>query len=443
MRTPGAPVVLCIVASALLPLRSAAQAGMDHGDHTVEHPMLTVPIGDWTLLGMGQVFPVVTFGAPGASAGDPLRETGWYLTQPALMMNLESPSERLVLRTTLDFEGVTLDEGELTFGGWGEGFLDKRHPHTLLHEAMLSLNFFGTAGGDLSISAGKGFAPYGTDDPMSRPGLKYPTNHHLSQILERWTLNAVWLREGWSVEAGLFSGNEPEGPYDFSNYDGFGNSWSARLTRRWSADGSMDAGWELSGSYGRVTETHDGEDETTDLVNAALRRSGPAGPGALYALVEASQSDPEGEEDGFFSVLGELRYDVGRHRPYVRFEHATRPEYAREGPSTSEDFFRYDHDAEPVGATRWSITTLAYAAELTTAPASVQPFVEVQHHRVRAERGGIVPEALFGTGSFWSISVGARLFFGGGPMRMGSYGVLDPMTAMSRSMGGGMEMPMR
>jgi len=68
-------------------------------------------------------------------------------------------------------------------------------------------------GGALSLSAGKGFAPYGTCDPMARPGLKYPTNHHLSQVLERWTANASWLRGGWSLEAGLFGGQEPEGVY--------------------------------------------------------------------------------------------------------------------------------------------------------------------------------------------------------------------------------------
>ena len=33
-----------------------------------------------------------------------------------------------------------------------------------------------------SLSAGKGFAPFGTDDPMSRPIFRYPVNHHLAQI---------------------------------------------------------------------------------------------------------------------------------------------------------------------------------------------------------------------------------------------------------------------
>ena len=97
----------------------------------MDHGMFRRAFGDWQLAGMAQVFPVVTGGALNDSENGPLRRTEWYLTQPALMANLESPSGRLVLRTTFNFEGLTLDGGELTLGGWGEGFIDRRHPpHT-------------------------------------------------------------------------------------------------------------------------------------------------------------------------------------------------------------------------------------------------------------------------------------------------------------------------
>jgi hypothetical protein len=46
------------------------------------------------------------------------------------MTNMEGPGSRLVLRTTLDFEAVTQEDGDLTFDGWGEGFIDKRRPQT-------------------------------------------------------------------------------------------------------------------------------------------------------------------------------------------------------------------------------------------------------------------------------------------------------------------------
>jgi hypothetical protein len=419
--------------------RDGTAGGHDAAGQTpmpgTEHEMWMRPLGGgWSVMGMAQAFPAVTAGAPGED-GSPLRETEAYLSQPAAMLNLESPGSRWVLRTTLNAEGVTLEDGELTFGGWGEGFLDKRHPHTLLHEAMLSLNFWELGDAAASISAGKGFAPYGTDDPMMRPGFKYPTNHHLSQILERWTLAGAVLWNGWSAEASVFGGQEPEGPYDLSNIESFGNSWSARVARRWGDGWGPLAPWELSASYGRVVEEHHGEEDATALVNAALRHASRYGFGTLYALAEASRSEPEGEDDGYWSLLGETQLGLGRHAPYYRVEYAVRPEYAREGAAGTDGFFRYDHDSHATGATRWLINTAGYGYTLTGLPVSARPFVEASHHLVRAERGGIDPEALLGTDSFWSLSAGFRIFLGGGPMRMGAYGVLDPMSVMHRAPG--------
>jgi hypothetical protein len=298
---------------------------------------------------------------------------------------------------------------------------------------MLSYNLFDVGGSQLSISAGKGFAPFGTSDPMARPGLKYPTNHHLSQILERWTLNAVWLRDRWSIEAGVFGGEEPEGPYDFSNIESFGDSYSARVARRWGSGSGPSAEWEASASVARVTEiAHTTEEEVTWLWNAALRPSLTLGDAHLYGLVEASASYLADHEN-FFSVLAEARYDRSGHQPYARVEYSSRPEYDREA-ATGNDFFRYhDHD-DPLGSTRWLIATAAYAYEATTSPFSIRPFVEVQHHQVRGDRGGLSATEIFGTTSFWTLSVGARIFLIGGPMRMGSYGVLDPMMDMGRGM---------
>ncbi|TVP42064.1 MAG: hypothetical protein EA350_17710, partial [Gemmatimonadales bacterium] len=331
---------------------------------------------------------------------------------------------------------ITLPDGEVSFGGWGEGFIDARHPHTLLHEAMLSFNWWDAPGGALSVSAGRGFAPYGTGDPMYRPVLKYPTNHHLSQILERWTLNVAYLGDrGVGVEFGVFDGDEPEDWLDVGNYGNFGNSWSGRLSWRLGETVGGTAPWEVSASHGRVRETHGAEEELTVLYNAALRHESDYAFGRLYGLVEVSRSDPE-DGEGYVSVLGETQLTLGehaRHRPYYRVEYATRPEYPREA-GQGAGFFRYDHDDHPVGATRWLINAVGYGYDLTSLPFSARPFVEVHHNRVRFERGpaSVSPEALFGGDSFWSFSMGMRVFLGGGPMRMGSYGVLDPMTASMR-----------
>ena len=250
---------------------------------------------------------------------------------------------------------------------------------------------------------------------MPRPGLKYPTNHHLSQVLERWTVNGIWRLAGWSLEAGVFGGTEPEGPYDFSNIRGSPDSWSGRLARRWTQGAGSATEWEASVSHARVTESHHGHEETSRLLNAALRRSGPAGPGILYGLAEASRSDPE-DAEGYFSLLAEMRYDANRHQPYLRLEYATRPEYARMGPDGSDGFFRYDHDGHATAATRWLIATAAYARQLSSHPVSLRPFLEVQYHRARAERGNLPRGEFPGTASsFWVLSLGARLFLGGGP----------------------------
>jgi hypothetical protein len=384
----------------------------------------------WHVMGMAQVYPIVTAGF-GSDANAAIRTTELYLTQPVLMANLEGPASRVVLRTTLNFEGLTQDDGELTFGAWGEGFLDKRHPHTLLHEAMLSVNFWDVAGGALSLSAGKGFAPFGTDDPMARPVAKFPTNHHLSQILERFLVGAAYRRSGWSVETAVFGGTEPAGPYDFSNIESFPNSWSARIARRFGGGGLL-AEWEVSASYGHVVEEHDDDERTSRLLNGYVRHDRVHRFGHLYGLVEASLSEPAGEEDGYWSVLGEAQLRRGLHQPYLRLELATRPEYARAGAPGAAAFHRYDHAAEPIAATRWFIASAGYNYLLTRLPVSARPFLELQFNNVVHERGDVAARELFGTIDFFSFTGGVRLYFGGGPMRMGSYGVLDSMTDMMR-----------
>ena len=432
-----------LLSAALAALPSVALGQVEHMGHDMgamnDMEMRGISFGDdWFLTGMAQAYPVVTVGAPG-NQDTPLHETGWYLTQPAIMTHLEGLGRRLVLHTTLNFEGLTQENGELSFGGWGEGFIDKRHPHTLLHEAMLSYNLFDVGGSQLSLSAGKGFAPYGTADPMSRPGLKYPTNHHLSQILERWTVNAVWRKDRWSVEAGVFGGEEPSGPYDFSNIHSFGDSWAARVARRWGTGNDTDAELEASTSVASVKEiAHTSTEETTWLFNAALRPSFMIGSGHLSGLLEASTSHLQ-DHTNFFSVLAEARYDRNGHQPYARVEYASRPEYEREG-TTGRDFFRYHDHEDPLGSTRWLITTVAYAYEVTGTPWSIRPFVEATYNQVRGDRGGVSATDIFGTTRFWALSAGARIFLVGGPMRMGAYGVLDPMTDMNRGMNmGGMQ----
>ncbi len=389
----------------------------------------------WSLSGMGQAFPFFSRGGGDFREG-PLGGSKLYLTQPVGMLNLASPNARLVLRITPNLEAWTIEEGEVSPGGWGEGYIDARHPHTVLHEAMLSLNAWSLGAGEGSLSMGKGFAPFGSPDPMSRPGLKYPTNHHLSQILERWLVAAAYRWGGWSLEASVFGGTEPSDPYDFSNIESFGDSWSVRVTR-----GFEGSGLEISGSFASVLEPPEPTFEFPGLLpggdvhprvratlwNATLQQVVGTDLGDLYWLVEGSTSRHTGSE-ALFAVLAEARLALGPNRPYVRAEYAARPEFARYGGPDTDDFFRYGFEDEAIGATRWLLLTAGFGRKLTDGVVSLRPFGEVQFFRVAEDWGGFDPEELYGSSTGFVLSLGFRLFFGGEPMRMGSYGVLDPMT---------------
>src|SRR5690606_35010929 len=99
-------------AAALLAIPVAAN-GQDHAHHTpagqsdgMSHGMFMRDVGGgWRVLGMAQVFPIVTTGF-GNGATDGVTLTELNATQPALMFNLESPGSRIVLRTTLNFDGL-------------------------------------------------------------------------------------------------------------------------------------------------------------------------------------------------------------------------------------------------------------------------------------------------------------------------------------------------
>jgi len=86
--------------------------GMPRQEHGMMHRMWMQPLGGgWNLLGMAQAFPIVSTSL-NADEGTSLDGTELYLTQPAVMFNVESPGSRVTLRTTLNFEGITQPDGE-------------------------------------------------------------------------------------------------------------------------------------------------------------------------------------------------------------------------------------------------------------------------------------------------------------------------------------------
>jgi hypothetical protein len=341
------------------------------------------------------------------------------LVQPALMVRLAGPA-RLSLVATLDLEGATMGQGELTAGAWGEGFVDRRHPHTYIHELLLTADdLLGRADGStrISVTAGKGFAPFGTDDPMSRPVLRYPVNHHLAQALERAAVIAAVTRGPLTAELGLFNGDEPERPGQWPRLSRVGDSWSARLTGR-----PLPA-VELQASHAQVhsPDNRAGAGPDQSKWSLSARWAGPLATRPAYGLVEWARTS---EADGFFvfsSLLAEGAWTVGRHRLHYRVERTERPEEERVSRFRT---LRPHLENSILGTTRWTIHTAGWSGVmLERGGATLAPVVELSYGRIAEVGGGLFDvRQAYGRDDFWSWTVGVRLEYGGGPHRMGRYG---------------------
>ena len=342
-------------------------------------------------------------------------------------------SEALSIRATLNFEGLTIERGELNPGIYGEGYIDRRHPHTYLHELVAtSARRFGTGPSGVSVTVGKGFAPFGTDDPMARPFEKYPINHHLAQILERAVVIGAVRARGWILEAGAFNGDEPTAPGDTPNPKRYLDSWSGRVTYLpWSQG-------ELQASYARVKSPENPSGQGTDQrkQSASIRLEDAQHSG--YALLEYARTrDYAGRTPSFVytSLLAETwaRYDS--FSGALRIERTERPDEER---LTNE--FRAAvpaTDLSIAGRSRWTIISARVAAGLTLpARVAMEPFAEIARGRVSPTLtpSGFDPRQFYGSDRIWSVSVGAMIAFGMSHMRMGRYGVAEagsPSTKMA------------
>ena len=365
-----------------------------------------------------QAIGLVTHATP-ALDGESMTEG--YLTQPAVMGHVSFWDGHLTASAMLNLEGWTLRRGELNAGIWGEGYIDRRHPHTFLHELVVT-GQGRLLGVDVSATAGKGFVPFGTDDPMVRPFVKYPVNHHLAQILERGVLVAAARRGPVLFEAGIFNGDEPSKPEDFVNWERFGDSWSTRATLL------PIPGAEISASYASVAspEFPAGSGLNHRKRSVAARWEGRR----IYALAEWARTDEyiEGERSASFrSVLGEAALVLRGTELAVRYERTVRPEEER----TTDPFRspRPHGDIHYLGATRWNIVTAAVVGGTPSSwPVQVRPFAEVAYARATETLGSLVfdPEEFYGSDRMWSLSAGVRVAAGSLHSRMGRYGVAVP-----------------
>ncbi|MFI5210206.1 MAG: hypothetical protein ACHQ2E_07175 [Gemmatimonadales bacterium] len=355
---------------------------------------------------------------PGGNGLDEFR-----VTQAMLMFHAGAFTNRLRLLGTFNAEGWTMPQGELGIGVWGEGYYDRRHPHTYVTELMLVGDQ--PLGPDVRVSldAGKGFAPYGSDDPMNRPTVIFPVNHHWGQIMERAVLIGGVTWKVLTFEAGIFNGDEPEYPSQWPNMDRFGDSWSARLTVR------PMVGLEFQGSHALVKspENRAGAGLENDKWSVSGRADRPLWGGQGYLFGEWARNSEASGTFVFRSFLFEGAWSRGRHRPYYRYENSDRPEETR----TADPFHapRPVFENSIVGTTRWSINILGYGYQFGRANGlSVQPMLEVSNAFVESVNGGIFdPQVFYGGQVFWSLTAAVRIGWSMAGHRMGRYGVLaDP-----------------
>jgi hypothetical protein len=267
------------------------------------------------------------------------------------------------------------------------------------------------------VSLGKGFVPFGTDDPMMRPPLSYPANHHLSQILER-ALVILALRAGpVTLESAAFNGDEPpaDEPEAWPRLSRFGDSWAARITV------VPAPAWESQVSHARVASPEHAGGAGLDHAkwSASVRWR--------ECLAEWARTS---EGDGtfvFHSILIEAGAALGRHYPYARFERTERPEEERISAFRS---WRPLRDNTILGKSRWTIWTAGYRRRLKDAGAlHLEPFVEASLGRVAALDGGVFdPDVYYGGRTFAAAAAGVRLSLGAHGRHMGRYGVAAPNT---------------
>ncbi|HZJ01508.1 MAG TPA: hypothetical protein VFD22_12675, partial [Gemmatimonadaceae bacterium] len=352
-----------------------------------------------------------------------------YLTQPMVMAMMASPGGHFVADLTLNFEGATLKRGELNAGVHGEGYVDRRHPHTLLHE-LVGTGLFAAGAAKFSVTAGKGFVPFGTDDPMSRPFVKYPVNHHLAQLLERAFASGAVASGPIILEGSFFNGDEPTGPYDLPNYDRIGDSWSARVTAR-------TKGIEVQSSYAKVMSP---ELATGGLNHHKWSASARYEGSGRYALAEWGRTrEGEGNATSFIfrSILAEGSVDFRKLTFAARAERSERPEHERD-----LNAFRTPQphsDLSILGRTRWDILSVSLAAPLPSyRKINFSSFVEVSTQKPTSltTPSAFNPADFYGASRLWSFSFGARVGVGMKHSRMGRYGVAvsknmeEPMKGM-------------
>lgn len=353
------------------------------------------------------------------------------VTQGAVVVQA-TLAQQVAFHLALNAEALTLPNGELNVGAWGEGFVDRRHPHTFVHELIAEAVFTGGAHGEglrLGGALGKGFVPFGTDDPMNRPFSTFPINHHLAQLLER----AVAVGQiGWGpavLEFGLFNGDEPENPWQWPLIHQatgwrFGDSWGARL----SVTPVQEVEAQLSTAKVHSPEHRPGAGGDQVKWSGSLRWERPSRGGLprIYALVEGARTSELEGTFVFRSLLAEAAIDASGGRLAYRFERTDRPEEERPGDPFRTRRPHFENSI--LGTFLWSVHTVRVDRPVSIGRRGFRatPFIEGTIGFVHARGPGLVtPQEIYGTSAVRHLRLGVTVDWHAGNHRMGRYGLLS------------------
>lgn len=402
-------------------------AAMSFGSMYIAHPgvaaaaalllgtMLARPVaGQAGAIGAHAV-PLVTRATPTAGRRS---TTEGYLSQPAVLGMARAVQGRLEAMAMINFEGLTLERGELTTGAYGEGYVDRRHPHSYVHEAVATTRTRPGAAREASLTAGRGFAAFGSDDPMVRPFVKYPVNHHLAQVLERAIAVGAVRAGALGIEASLFNGDEPSRASDLPRWSRFADSWSARATLL------VGGGTELSASHASIASPEVRAGFGVDARKWHLGARTARGP--YYTLVEwARTTDVDDGRAGqaYESWLAEGALTRGAGTLALRLERTDRHEEER-----LDDPFRVPPstgEGHVLAITRWTTVTVS-ATRRSKEWMGMNATGFMEGTVLRPERrSGIVfdPVEFYGARTLAMVSAGLRITAGTWHTRMGRYGV--------------------
>jgi len=349
--------------------------------------------------------------APGGGAAS---EFG--IEQIVARVAARTPDGRWRLWASLNAEGFTMSDGVLNLGAFGEGYADRRHPHTFVHELAVG-TVRSVAGARVSLTVGKGFAAFGTDDPMHRPALKFPVNHHWAQIVERFVLITGVTMGPVGFEGTLFNGDEPERPEQWPALGRFADSWALRATVMPRSAVEL----QVSRAHVRSPEHRAGSGPDAEKWSASAAVTGRRLGGAVRALGEWAQTEEAGQR--YTSLLAEVDWLAGGHRPYARIERTDRPEEERR--LDPFETVRPPLDDHILGVTRWTIATVGYGHRLDVGRIVLEPLVEASLARVRETVGGLFDPVLFyGGDTLRSLTVAVRVHWGTAST-MGRYGMRE------------------